>query len=374
MSKRAGAKKEPTRAEILKAIGITEAEALRYQRLASIPQAEFEKRFREIRDVGGDGLAISAVEDELLAKYYPETRRTRGQRGRSKATLDLIQTCLKIIKERQPISVRGVCYALFVDGQIDSMAKENTQKISRVLTEMREEGILPWEWIVDDSRSMEGDGGFTDLKQYARVIRNSYTRDFWAHQTKRVIVISEKATVAGIVRPVLDKYGVPFFAAHGYNSATKVYDLASEIVKDKRTYHFLYIGDYDPSGMHMSEIDLPTRLERYGNIAMEQQEIIDRELDFHFDRIALIESDTTKLPSFDAETKKEDKRYRWFIDNFGAQAWELDAMNPNDLRARVEAEIVDHVDSEAWAQHQKVEEAQQESVRAIADKMAEAIA
>jgi len=299
-------------------------------------------------------------------------KKTRGQRGRAKATTDLIQTCLEIIEKRQPISVRGVCYALFVEGKIDSMAKENTQRISRVLTDMREEGVLPWEWIVDDSRSMEGDGGYTDLKQYARVIRNSYTRDFWAHQTKRVIVISEKATVAGIVRPVLDEYGVPFFAAHGYNSATKVYDLASEIVKDKRTYHFLYIGDYDPSGMHMSEIDLPGRLMRYGDIAMKQRGI-DRfwnSFSFRFDRVALIKSDTASLPSFDVETKKLDKRYRWFVDNYGAKAWELDAMNPNDLRNRVETEILEHVDSNAWAQHRRVEEAQQESVKKIADRMA----
>ena len=297
-------------------------------------------------------------------------KKTRGQRGRAKATLDLIQTCLEIIEEREPISVRGVCYALFVDGHIDSMAKENTQKISRLLTEMREEGTLPWEYIVDDSRSMEGDGGYTDLREYARIIRDGYTRDFWAHQSKRVIVISEKATVAGIVRPVLDEYGIPFFAAHGYNSATKVYDLASEIVKDKRTYHFLYIGDYDPSGMHMSEIDLPTRLERYCEIAMAQQEI-DHDVDFDFQRVALIESDTASLPSFDVETKKLDKRYKWFVENYGNKAWELDAMNPNDLRDRVRETILEHVDAEAWEQHQRVEEAQQESVEAIANKIAE---
>jgi hypothetical protein len=299
------------------------------------------------------------------------SERKRGQRGRAKATLDLIQTCLEIIEAREPISVRGVCYALFVAGEIESMAKENTQKISRLLTEMREEGILPWEYIVDDSRSIEGNGGFTDLKEYARIIRNGYTRDFWAHQQKRVIVISEKATVAGIVRPVLDKYGVPFFAAHGYNSATKIYDLANEIVRDNRIYHFPYIGDFDCSGMHMSEEDLPIRLKRYCEITIQQQGI-DREVVFYFKRIALVESDTASLPSFDA--KKKDKRYQWFKDNYGEQAWELDALNPNDLRNRVEGEILKHGDSEAWAQHQRIEEVQQESVRAIADKMAEAIA
>jgi hypothetical protein len=297
-------------------------------------------------------------------------KKTRGQRGRSKATLDLIQTCLEIIEERQPISVRGVCYALFVGEQIESMAKENTQKISRILTEMREEGILPWEWIVDDSRSIEGDGGFKDLKQYAKVVEKSYRRDFWAHQPNRVIVISEKATVAGIVRPVLDDYGVPFFAAHGYNSATKVHELAAEIVSDKRAYCFLYIGDNDPSGMHMSEVDMPGRLERYVNMLVGGGRINA----FHFERIALLEGDTVSLPSFNVKTKKDDKRLKWFVENYGEKCWELDAMNPNDLRERVRIEIESYIDPGDWEQHQRVETAQRESVKAVATRMAEAVA
>ena len=286
--------------------------------------------------------------------------RKRGQRGRSKATRDLIATCSEIIEQVQPITVRGVCYRLFVAGHIDSMATKNTQKISRLLTQAREEGLIPWEWIVDDSRRMEGDGGFRDLQQYAKVIELSYRRDFWAHQPHRVIVISEKATVAGILRPVLDEYGVPFFAAHGFNSATKVYELAQEIDRDDRQYVFLYVGDYDCSGMHMSEVDLPGRLQRYGARY------------FLFDRIALTENAVGSLPFFDA--KDTDPRYDWYVTKYGGKAWELDAMNPKDLRERVRDEIKLYVESESWERHKLVEEAQRETVKTIAAKMAEVVA
>src|SRR5437016_4341185 len=109
-------------------------------------------------------------------------QRRRGQRGRSKATVDLIATCSEIIKQVQPITVRGVCYRLFVGGHIESMATKNTQKISRLLTQAREEGLIPWEWVVDESRRMEGGGGFRDLQQYAKAVARSYRRDFWAYQ------------------------------------------------------------------------------------------------------------------------------------------------------------------------------------------------
>jgi hypothetical protein len=180
---------------------------------------------------------------------------SNGYRGRSKATLELLDACKKIIEQTQPITVRGVCYRLFVAGLIDSMASRNTQKISRLLTWAREEGVIPWAWIVDESRRMEGWSTYADLEEYADYVEDWYRRDFWAHQKTRVIVISEKATVSGILRPVLGKCGVPFFAVHGFNSATKMHELAQDIASDNRHTVLLYVGDYDPSGMYMSVVD-----------------------------------------------------------------------------------------------------------------------
>ena len=42
------------------------------------------------------------------------------------------------------------------------------------------------------------------------------------------------------------------------------------------------------------------------------------------------------LPSFPATDKRKDPRYKWFVRNYGKRCWELDAMDPNDLRACVE--------------------------------------
>ena len=37
--------------------------------------------------------------------------------------------------------------------------------------------------------------------------------------------------------------------------------------------------------------------------------------------------------------KSKDPRYPWFVKNYGKRCWELDAMDPNDLRACVRREI-----------------------------------
>ena len=56
---------------------------------------------------------------------------------------------------------------------------------------------------------------------------------------------------------------------------------------------------------------------------------------FSFGHIALIYNDLDGLPSFEAETKSKDPRYRWFMEQVGTKCYELDAMPPPDLRACV---------------------------------------
>ena len=50
---------------------------------------------------------------------------------------------------------RGVGYKLFTRGLIASMARSEMARVYRLLLTAREQGIIPWEWIVDDTRELE---------------------------------------------------------------------------------------------------------------------------------------------------------------------------------------------------------------------------
>jgi hypothetical protein len=139
--------------------------------------------------------------------------------------------------------------------------------------------------------------------------------------------------VRGVLKPVLDKYGVGFRVLHGFGGATTVHEVAAE-QHDGRQLVVLYVGDYDPSGMCMSERYLPERLKRYGGGHV------------RFRRVALLYEHLAGLPSF--PPKPKDPRYQWYIQRYGDQAWELDAMDANDLRAAVEAAILAERDPEPW--------------------------
>ncbi len=134
--------------------------------------------------------------------------------------------------------------------------------------------------------------------------------------------------------PVLDEFAVTFAVKHGFDSATSVKAVADQTAGIDSPLIALYVGDWDPSGLCMSERDLPRRLEEYG-------------ANVFLNRIALDEHDVRSggLPSFRADTKRGDTRYDWFVQNYGDECWELDALPPPVLRERVRSEILSY---EIW--------------------------
>ena len=77
-------------------------------------------------------------------------------------------------------------------------------------------------------------------------------------------------------------------------------------------------------------------------------------------RIALNRNQLDDLPSFPASDKKKDPRHKWFVRNYGRRCWELDAMDPNDLRALVRKAIRDKIEPVAWTRCATVEKAERE--------------
>jgi len=275
-------------------------------------------------------------------------------RGMAQRSLDLIEAMYTVTEAAQPITGRGIGYKLFASGLIPSMERAEMQRVYRLLKEAREQGHIPWAWIVDETRELERVSTWANPAAYARAVARSYRRDFWDQQPVRVMVVSEKGTVRGLLRPVLDHFAVGFQVMHGFSSATIVYDISRD--DDGRPLIILYVGDFDPSGMYMSEKDLPNRFSKYdGNHVTTR-------------RIALTRKQVKGLPSFPAADKRKDPRYKWFRSNYGDRCWELDAMDPNDLRVCVERAIMALIEPVAWQRCEIINQAERESLQTILQK------
>jgi hypothetical protein len=100
-------------------------------------------------------------------------------RGQGKRTLELVRTAEEILDEIHPASVRALCYRLFVAGLILNMGKSATNGVSRLIRIAREDGDIPWEWIVDESREAETVATYRDPDELIRLAVNGYRRDAW---------------------------------------------------------------------------------------------------------------------------------------------------------------------------------------------------
>lgn len=268
----------------------------------------------------------------------------------------LVLAAREIMVAIQPVSIRGVCYKLFVAGHIPSMAVKETQRVSRALVWARENGEIPWKWVVDETRGLERVSMWDSPSEYADSVQESYRRDYWSGQDTHVEVWSEKGTVRGVVMPILRRYGVGFRVHHGFSSATSVNQIAQAARRTPQEFVALYVGDYDPSGLHMSEVDLPGRLTEYGG-------------DVEVRRIALTRDDRESLPHFPLESKKKDPRHQWYRKRYDdARCWEVDAMDPNELRGRVEESVAGYIDNDQWNRIEIVERAEKASLISVMEQ------
>ena len=101
-------------------------------------------------------------------------------RGRSKSTLTLIEAMKKIAEDTHPITGRGIGYKLFAAGLIGGMDEMNV--VYRALKTAREEGTIPWERVIDETRELELISTWQNPSQCADGF--FYRRDLWQTQPK----------------------------------------------------------------------------------------------------------------------------------------------------------------------------------------------
>jgi hypothetical protein len=308
----------------------------------------------------------------------------RKGRGPAAETLAKIDAFIEIARAIQPCPVRAIAYQMFIRKLIASMAEKDTKKVSNWGVAARERGMMPWQWITDQTRQKEGLPSWKDPEAYAGFVQRVYRKNKWEGQPTHISVWSEKSTISGTIRPVLRKYELDFQVLHGWSGATPIWNMAQANLARQQKTLVLYIGDWDPSGMYMSELDLPRRLARYSTNDPSDKDITPAEVRrilaqarLEIRRIALTKADTIalgralafpasdKAPKFDKNGKiinRGDSRYPWFKDNIGDWCWELDALDPNILRDRLERVVRANLDRERWDRYVHIEQLERDAI------------
>jgi hypothetical protein len=240
------------------------------------------------------------------------------------------------------------------------------QKVSRVMTKARDDGRVPWTWIVDRSRPSYEPLVWKDLGELGEVLERhllGFRRDYWVEQPRHVEIFAEKDTVTGSIQPVAEKYGISIETMRGFNSTSNVARAAERLIRkvqEGKSVTILFLGDHDPSGVAI-ETDLNKRLRSF---ALGGTQLTDE--NFVIRRIAIFGSDITKFKLPPLRVKASDSRASGFMGRHGESCVELDALPPSELRRRLRAAIEREIEPVAWERAMLVEAAQRKSCKNFA--------
>src|ERR1035437_201203 len=170
-------------------------------------------------------------------------------------TREIIDAAAEILRHEWPATVRQVFYRLVVIALIENCVRDY-RRVSRALTMARRRGLIPWQRVVDRSRSVDGESGFKDIAEYAEVVRKSFRKNYWATQPMHVECWSEKDAALGSLQPVKDEFGITLRVLRGFDSTTEMNNIAEEFAglrREGKAIAVFYVGDFDPSGECIEE-------------------------------------------------------------------------------------------------------------------------
>lgn len=285
-------------------------------------------------------------------------------RGLSARTIELIQYVYGLLEKDNPMTLRQLHYRVFSGNEI---AYENTQaeyrRLSRVTTAARRryrqfemhggdfpfpDGVLPPNWMVDETRAPETVNCWEDVGGYLETVKRAYRRDNWMAQPNYIEVWSEKGTVLGSIRPIAAKWGITTRVLHGFGSAGLEHSVGEffESVNDEgKDIYVLFLGDHDPSGRVIEE-DIHRRVEAASGVSFEMR------------RLAIEAADIKAFNLPPQKIKSSDSRAPGFRRAFGddAATVELDALPPEELRRRIDATVSRLVDHDQLSRDLRVQE------------------
>jgi hypothetical protein len=276
--------------------------------------------------------------------------------GTSWKNLPLTCVAVELLAQHQPDTVRGNMYLVVSAGWLPDTSEKSYNRIQRLLNRLRLNGTVPFAWIVDNIRSTIKPASWSGLADFGETVRDAYRKDFWASLPEYVEVIVEKDTVAGKVAPVTREHDVRLHPIRGYNSTTFAYDIARQWQRIDKPITIYYVGDHDPSGRDL-ERDIREKATRFAGKEVSWVRLAVN-LD-HFDAF-----DIKPLAA-----KKSDKRYAKFVDLYGEDCAEVEAIPATDLREMIQEAIEGHIPEDAWQRLQQVEALEKEQWQAFMERM-----
>lgn len=254
------------------------------------------------------------------------------------------------------VTLRSIYYQFVAE---ECWFKNNLQSYKRfggIMSEARRAGLIDWSLLEDRARKVEKLAHWSSPQDIMESVVYSYRENLWAGQERRVHLRVEKDTINGVIKPVCERWRVPFLACRGNTSDSEAYaagKLFAEEIEQGLWPVVIYVGDHDPSGIDMTR----DNIERLSMFAGEQIEV--RRVALNRDQIDLhrLPGNPAKITDSKAGLRKDGTiRPGSYIDLHGFESWEVEALRPKLLEGVIEAEFMSLIDHDLWAERRAEEE------------------
>jgi len=145
-----------------------------------------------------------------------------------------------------PTSSRFLFYELVQRGQLSKQAtgaRRPDQDLHDALTDLRESGQVPWDWIVDETRSLENYTGYASVRDGVIAALPQFALCPWRGDAP--MILTESRSLAGALRPIALEYRCQIAATNGQCGGFLRTDIVPALSPDNVV---LYFGDFDLAG------------------------------------------------------------------------------------------------------------------------------
>lgn len=246
-------------------------------------------------------------------------------------SLDLIELVNQVVDEYSAqgyeLTLRQVYYQLVARGYIPNNER-SYKNVGSLINDGRLAGLIDWHSVTDRSRNLRSESHWDTPADVIASARYSYNLDKWKGQPNYVEVWVEKDALVDIVGQACSPLDTPYFSCRGYTSQSEMWSAAQRFIRQKQREKriIIHLGDHDPSGIDMTR-DIQERLELFG-------------ADVFVKRVALTMNQIQTYNPPPNPAKITDSRASKYIDQFGDESWELDALEPKVITDLIKKQVI----------------------------------
>lgn len=283
-------------------------------------------------------------------------------RGKS---LELIKLINQVVDEYSSqgyeLTLRQTYYQLVARGYIPNNER-SYKNIGNLINDGRLAGLIDWHSIIDRTRNLRRNSHWTTPSSVIESAMYSYMLDKWEGQPNYVEVWVEKDALVDIVGQACGGIDTPFFSCRGYTSQSEMWSAAQRFIRQNRirdNCFIIHLGDHDPSGIDMTR-DIQERLWMFG-------------ADVEVKRVALTMEQVQTYNPPPNPAKITDSRCGKYMEEFGDESWELDALEPQMMTRLIRDEVTALRDDDIYQAICDREAKEKEELRMISRRYGEAV-